>query len=64
MVSKILGVQMAGRNKFIKTIMLWQEEWFYMADVTSKGQKGVPAFLAMPLEQLHSWSSKNFSLGE
>ena len=50
-------------GKFIETVKLWQEEWFYMADVPLGNREGVPAFSAVPLERLHSWMAKNLTWG-
>ena len=47
----------------IETMKIWQEEWFYMADVPSWDREGVPAFSVAPLDRLHSWTAKNLDRG-
>ena len=58
MVSKLKNVGWP-KDKFIKTVKHWQEEWFYMADVPSGDQEGVPDFSVAPLKRLNSWTNKN-----
>lgn len=53
MISKLPNVRWLI-GKFIEKVKRWKGEWFYMADMSSGGTEGVPAFSAAPLKRLHS----------